>query len=570
MFKRLLRIIGLLNPLRAIGRLWFEFRNWRRGRFKKLDYILFPLPAKMSPLPESRGWLRQRLFGASPMSLWDLERHLQRIGDDPRPKGVILLLRGLNMTHANLQTLRNMILHLRERGKKVICYAQNYDNAAYYLASAADQMLIQPGGTLFIVGYALQVIFLKDALDTLGVALDVVAISPYKSAYEQFSRSDISPENRQQLDWILDSRYETFVNSIAEGRNSSPEAVRALIDGAPYLAEEALTLGYVDGVLNEEGFAAHLGVEHLVPWKEAEKKLLKKRKKQAEKYVAILPLSGTIITGESGKPPIEPPFPVPFLDSERLGDQTVVQQVRNLIKNERAAAVVLFVDSPGGSVNASEAMYAALTELAKTRPVVVYMNSVAASGGYYISMPAQWIVAQPGTITGSIVVISAKPVTGGLVSKLHANRVELLRGANASMLTDTEPFTDSQRARMMATVESLYRQFIKRVSSSRKLTDEAVDAVGGGRVWTGVQAKTHGLVDELGDVRAALKKARELANLPDDTPTVIVTDKGKPLAPQLAQQTNPAAAVTYLLDGLKLHFNALPQMLMDVFVSDKA
>jgi protease-4 len=194
-------------------------------------------------------------------------------------------------------------------------------------------------------------------------------------------------------------------------------------------------------------------------------------------------------------------------------------------------------------------MTSALDELAKDRPVVVYMNGVAASGGYHISTPAQWIVAQPGTITGSIGVLVGKLVSRGLFENLSVNRVEFSRGANATIYSDQTSFTEAQRALMRHTVEHVYGQFIERVARSRRMSVEAVDAVGGGRVWTGQQALAHGLVDELGDLRAALAKARALADLPSDAPAMMVQGGGKPLVPQVT--ANPAAALQYVYDNVQ-------------------
>jgi protease-4 len=207
-------------------------------------------------------------------------------------------------------------------------------------------------------------------------------------------------------------------------------------------------------------------------------------------------------------------------------------------------------------------MTSALLELAKDRPLVVYMNSVAASGGYYIATPAHWIVAQPGTITGSIGVFSAKPVTTGLFDRLRVHRTELARGANASYLSDGTPFTDDQRERMRQTVTHIYEQFVAHVSHSRSMSAEAVDAVGGGRVWTGMQAKDNGLVDELGDLYAALTKARALANLTEGDPLVLVRGKRRPLPAQFAEQSNPAAILDYLQMGVTGLCSGQPLMLM--------
>jgi protease-4 len=496
------------------------------------------------------------------MSLMDLDRLLERIGQDPRPQGVIITLRGLQMPLADLQTLRDSLLRLRQTGKKVIFYAQGYDNAAYYIAAAGDEIILQPGGTLDTIGLISQPTFFKNALDAVGVQLDSVAISPYKGAFDSFTREMISPEGQAQLEWLLDSRYDLIVEGIAAGRKLSAEAVREMIDHAPYLDTTALAAGYIDAVCNEEQLAAYLGVEHLVPLDKAKKYLLRPWRKRHRQYVAVLPLTGMIVPGESASPPGNIPVPLPILGEDRLGDITVVNQVRELMDDEDAAAVVLWIDSPGGSATASEAMTSALDELAKSRPVVAYMNAVAASGGYYVATPAQWIIAQPGTITGSIGVILAKAITNGLYQNLRVNRLEFMRGANASLLSDGTPFNDQQRVQMRQLIEHAYQQFIGRVAVSRKLSLEAVDAVGGGRVWTGQQALAHHLVDELGDWQSALAKARTLAGLDAEAPFRIIHDKAKPLAPQVAEQANPAAGLIYLHENLQMVAAARSQFLL--------
>jgi len=555
------KALAKLNPLRGIRWLVFTLRNRLRAR-AKIDYVVMNLPAEMPTLPESRGWVMSRALGAAPISLIELNRIFERIADDPRPKGVILILHDFAMPLANLQTLRASISRLRARGKRVICYAQSYSNAVYYIASAADEIVLQPMGGVDTVGLRSEATFLKDALDTIGVKLDSVAISPFKGAYDQFTRDEMSPEGRAQLDWLLDSQFDMLVKGMAEGRKQPLEAIKAMIDGAPYRDSEALAAGYVDAVETEEALHRRLASKHILTWQAAKNKLLKKWTKASDKYVALINVSGLMMPGTSAKPPVD--IPIPFIGGERAGDITVVQQVRQVMQDKQAAAVILYVNSGGGAVIAGEAMRAALAELAADRPLITYMDGVAASGGYYIATPTQWIIAQPGTITGSIGVLSAKPVTAGLFEKLRANRVEITRGANASMYSDHTPFTDEQRLRMRQSIEHIYKHFVGLVGTSRKMTDEAVDAVAAGRVWTGEQAKANGLVDELGDIHTALAKARKLANLPDHAPLVIISGKGKPLLPQLAEKVNPAASLHYMHDNLNMIADGSPQILIDM------
>lgn len=564
-FKRLLQLLALLNPFRAVRRGLLIFGNWRRSH-ATIDYVHFSLPSDMPALPEERGFIQRRIFGKPEMSLSDLELDFQRIADDPRPKGVILTIRGFEMSLAHLQTLRASMLRLRERGKRVVCYAQDYDMASYYVASAADEIIIQPGGVLFTLGLQQQVTFLKDTLELAGVSLDVVAITPYKSAMDSFINTELTPESRAQLEWLLDSRFEMIVEGMANGRVLSVDTVRALIDNAPYIESEALEHRLIDATMNEESLPQHLAAEHLIPWEKADKRLFKKWRKHSRQYVALLNISGTIISGKSRTPPGIPlPIPIPFAGDEMAGDETVVQQARQLMQDEDAAAVILYIDSPGGSSAASEAMAAALAELAKTRPVVAYMAGVAASGGYYVATPAQWIVAQPGTITGSIGVIFAKLIAGGAFEKVRAKRVDLQRGKNVGLMSEISPLTDEQRGAIRKIIERTYVQFVERVMAARDMSFEQVDAIAGGRVWTGAQAKANGLVDELGDLKAALKKARELAKLDENAPLVVFEGEDEAEPPQLAktaEELNPAAALTYNYQLAQMIFNGKPQMLM--------
>ena len=553
-------IPSILKNVRPPARYLLTMADNKRRSASKVDYVLFTLPQTMPPLPEPRNLIERRILGDPPMSLAELERAFRRIAQDPRPRGVILALRGFQMPLADLQTLRDSITRLRVRGKRVICYAQDYDIGSYFVASAADEAYIQPSGNLATLGLRAGVVFLKDALAEIGVEVEAVAISPYKSALDSLSRSEISPEAREQVEWLLDSQYQTVIDSIATGRNMTSDDARALIDGAPYVDRAALEAGYVDAIVNEEDFPRHLEVEHILTWDQAQKVIYHPPVRDHTRYVALLPISGMIVNGTSQKPPDN--IPVPLVGGERAGDLTVVQHVRHLMRDDDVAAVVLFIDSPGGSATASEAMAAALEELAREKPLVACMGSVAASGGYYVATPARWIVAQPGTITGSIGVILGKAVTEGLYKKIRFNRMEFTRGANMDIGSDRAPYTDDQRAQVRASIERIYDQFTMRVADSRGISQAEVDAVGGGRVWTGQQAFEHGLVDELGDLQAALSKARTLARLPGDAPLVLPRFKGDDLGPRLAQQINPAASLRYLHSGVQQTFNHKAQMLM--------
>jgi protease IV len=533
--------------------------NAQRSQQKDLEYVEFILPQSLPPLPERRNIVQQQIQGKAPLSLLEIEWAFERIADDRRIKGVVLYLQGFAMPAADLETLRGTIQRLRGRGKRVVCYAKQYTIADYYVASAADEILLQTGGYFMPNGLVIQQNYLRESLDAVGLEIDVVNSTPYKSAADLFARKEPSEEVAAMINWLLDSRYDNIVNAVAASRDVDPDAVRQMIDNAPLSDLQARDAGYIDAVLLEKDLYQHLDSEHIVLWDNADGMVPLKMQRRSGKYVAVVPVSGQIVDGESENPPVD--VPLPFIGGERMGDLTVTRRLRNLMKDDDAAAVVFWVDSPGGSATASEAIAAALDELAKTRPVVVCMNNVAGSGGYYIATPADWIIAQPSTLTGSIGVIFSKFITTETLRKLRFNPFYYLRGKNADMFLPRGAFTDDQREAARSYIDRIYEVFVNRVADSRKMKFDQVDAIGGGRVWTGAQALENGLVDQLGDLQDAIAKARELAKLPQETPYRLVRKPGKPIAAQLAEQADPAASIKYWRNSLE-HLTNGAQMLV--------
>lgn len=522
----------------------------RENNPAKMDYVQFTLPAQMNQLPEQRNIIQQQILGKAPLSLVELEQSFDRIANDSRPKGIILYIRGLAMSLADLQTVRDSIMRLRARGKRVVTFAQSYGMAEYFVASAADEIFLQTGGDLTTLGLMRSQNFLKDSLEAIGLKADVVAISPYKGAGDALARTEPSKEGEEQLNWLMDSQYQIMISGIAEGRNLPETDVREMINTAPHIGKNAVENGFVDAMLNEEDLVAQLDVKHIMLWEQADNALPLKMPRDKSQYVAVLQASGSIVPGESQNPPVD--LPIPLVGGERLGDVTLVRQVRNLMQDDACVALVLYVDSPGGSAAASEAMASALDEFGKKKPIVVYMGSVAASGGYYIATPADYVFAQAGTITGSIGVISLKLVNNAMLKKLKFNPFYYQRGDNADMYAGNDEFSEAQRAKMREGIEYIYDIFIDRVADARKMKREDVDAIGGGRVWTGQQALENGLVDELGGLYEAVAKARELAKVSENTPFGVMRGNGKPLPAQLAEQADPAASVRYYLETVEL------------------
>jgi protease-4 len=460
---------------------------------------------------------------------------------------------GVSAPAAQLQSLRDLIQEVRAAGKRVIVWSHDYDMAKYYVATAADEILMQHGGSVAAFGHESRYYFLADALERVGIKGDFVQITPYKTAPDMLIRTSMSEQAREMADWLLDDLYGQYVEGIANGRSISVDEAKALIDGCPYTSEKACEAGTVDKVLGEEELPTYLGTEdapaQLADFKAASKKLWHLPLHRPGKYVAVLRIAGDIIDGRSSTPLLKVPFRVPLLFSEKAGDLTVVHQARGLARNKRVAAVVVHVDSGGGSATSSEAMAAALKTVAAKKPLIVSMGTVAASGGYYVATPGAKIIAQPGTLTGSIGVVTGKLVTAGLYEKILFHREIISRGKHAGYLSAAQPFTDEERKSLRALIECIYEQFLNRVSVSRDMTRDEVDAVGGGRVWTGSQAKAHGLVDELGGLDLAIQRAREAAGLNQHCRIVEVRPSKKLLAP--ASPTT-AGVLAYAVQGIRM------------------
>ncbi len=546
----------LSRALYAVRVLGWRLGTLRRRLGKAPDYVVFTLEGEYERLrpPPAPFW--GRWLSPPPPSLQDLEEQFRTVANDPRVRGVVLHLRPLRLPPAYVQTLRDFILELRGAGKRVVAWASNYETGNYAVACACDEVLLQPGGSVWPLGLRQSVTFLKDALARVGLQADVLQISPYKTAADPLTRSEMSPEMREMLDWLLDSLYGQLVRAVAEGRGLSDEDAQKLIDRSPYTDREALEANVVDGIVNEEALPDHLQRNgkpaRLQTWDEARKRLLRRPPERPGRYIALIRVEGDLVDGRSGRPPVKPPVPVPFVTNVRTGDLTVVQLARRALKDKRAAALVVFVDSGGGSATASEAMAAALERVAAEKPVVVAMGGVAASGGYYVSTPGRRIVAQPGTITGSIGVLAGKFITAGMLQKLRANREVLARGRRATLFDPGRPFSDEERRIVGKYIERTYDVFLERVAASRGLSREDVDKVGGGRVWTGEQALRHQLVDELGDLSVAIEKARELAGLDDRAPVRELLPDRRTLAPSPLPTSTAAGFYAYALEGLRL------------------
>ena len=506
--------------INALINLLYLLRNARRAFRRPPDFVWMSVTGALPEFePSRRGLLRRRLDPRTlAPSLENIRSHLDRVFADGRVRGVILRVENLDAGWATLEELRAELHRFRAKGKTVVAYLVNPDTRSYYLASAADEVFASPLSTLNVVGLRARVNFLKDALGSLGLETEVVAVSPYKSAADPISRSEFSPEAREQTERLLDVRFDELVNAISTGRDIPPEQVEALIDGAPYPATEAVRNRLLDGALYEDELAGRLSSgekpERLAEWGLASKSLrLLYRTRRARKAVGLVRVEGTIVRGKSRKLPL----PLPLLGREQAGSDSVVAALRVAEKSRLINAVLLYVDSPGGDALASDLIWREVERIRAKKPVVVLMGNAAASGGYYVSAAASHVFARKNTITGSIGVILTRPIATGLLNRLKVNSVTVSRGARSNLLDPRRSPTPDEMFVLEHQLNVFYDEFKDRVASGRGLQPDDLEGIAGGRVWTGAEALRRDLVDETGGFRDALAKARELAGITDES-----------------------------------------------------
>jgi protease-4 len=539
----------LVNAIRTVS---WSIGNLLRRLRRPPEFVAFTLSGAYSEYHQPAGSFVMRQLRRPKLSLQELAEQLRTIAEDRRVRGVVLHLRPLEMQQAGVESLRDLLLELREAGKRVVAWATYYTATSYLVACAADEILMQPAGSIGPLGTSQTYSFLAEALEKVGMQADLLAISPYKTAADTLTRKAMSDEAREMANWLIDSGYAERLTMIQDGRGWEPEQANELIDASPLTDVRALEVNAVDALVTEEQLPRHLGTEvrpaTMADWAQARRSLRRRSPVRSGRYVALIAIEGIIIDGESARPPIKLPIPVPILLDPRAGDLSVVQVARRAASDKRAAAVVLYVNSRGGAATASEAMTAALEKIDPIKPLIVSMGPVAASGGYHVATAGRRIFAQPSTVTGSIGVYGGKVVAGGLLDKLLLGREIIARGAHTLIYDDEQPFTREQREIVLSFIRRSYELFLQAVGKSRGLSVYEVDAIGGGRVWTGRQALENGLVDELGGLEKALASARQLAGLDPRAPVRLITAGKRSIAPS----AQPAAALDYALEGLRM------------------
>lgn len=452
-----------------------------------------------------------------PQSFSSLMTQLRKAKADSRIGAVLLDISFPQMGWGKADELRDAIKEVRASGKPVYAYFELGLNQDYYIASAADKIFVPPAGDIYVNGFAANATFYRGTLDKLGIEPEVIQIGKYKSAPERFTRKDMSEGQSEVLNAILDEYYGRLINAVAESRKKSPEDVKALIDNAPYHGTEAKELGLTDGAFYRE--QVYNDLKKRLGYKDADEIRLVTGKAYSDvpaeslglnngERIAVIYASGAINMGSSGNSP---------LMGETLGADTLVKAIKTAADDSSIKAIVLRIDSPGGSALASDIMWYAIENAKSKKPVVVSMSDVAASGGYYIACNANKIVAEPSTLTGSIGVFMGKPVMKGFYDWIGLSNEVVMRGKNAGIFREDVKWTEDERAKMQDQANKIYfSDFVPKVAKGRNMDSEKVNSVGQGHVWTGTQAKANGLVDELGGMEKAIQIAKELAKLPAD------------------------------------------------------
>ena len=482
----------------------------RRAPKVLLELDLSQVPADPEP-DDTLGRLRSR----GRHQLRPILRALHEATDDPRVVGLVARVGG-KLPWAAMQELR---IGVEAFSKPKIAWAESFgegsgDMAGYVLATAFDEIWLQPGGELGLLGVAAETTFLRGVLDKLGLEPQLEQRYEYKNAADRIMRSEFTDAHREATDRLAASVYDEAVATIAAARDVDAARVRELVDTGPRTAVEAHQaglidqLGYRDQVYAAAKQKAGRDAELLFAdrWRPRRRPSLPAKRKG---HVALVRAHGAIVTGRSHRGPM----------GQQVGSDSVSAALRAALADEHARAVVLHVDSPGGSAVASDTIWREVMRVREAgKPLVVSMGTAAASGGYYISCPADVIVALPATLTGSIGVFGGKVVIADLLERIGAGTGTVAHGARSLMYSPRRRFDDQEHERLSAQIDAVYTDFVAKVAEGRHRTVDEIHAIARGRVWTGCDARSNGLVDELGGLRDAVRIARERAGLPDSAP----------------------------------------------------
>jgi protease-4 len=489
-------------------------------------------------LPERPPQTWSTLFETPPPSLRGLVESIDRAAADSQVKGLVLRVGGVDAGWGRVQELRDALLRFRATGKPSWAHLEFAGNREYYLATGCERIAAAPTALLNVSGLAADVMFLRGTLDKVGVQAQFEGVGKYKNAPNQFTETGFTEPHREQMESLVDDLFQQYVSALAEGRGMDEERVRRIIDEGPFDAARASEVGLVDELLYPDEIEDRLpttesvGVVDYV--RSARGFGLDGRAK-----VALVYAVGDIMPGESASGP--------FGGSGYAGAETIGRGLRQAARDDSIRAIILRVDSPGGVGTAADAVWREVGRAQLKKPVIASMGDAAASGGYYIAMNGDAIVAQPATITGSIGVFSGKFSMGELYEKLGISHETVVRGRNADIFSSWEPWSEEERAKIRALNESFYETFVGKAAEGRGRTPEEIHAVAQGRVWTGQQALEKGLVDVLGGLETAVATARERAGLaPNEAVRLVVLPERKGFLETLLERRQEELAARVL------------------------
>jgi protease-4 len=448
------------------------------------------------------------LTGARNPTVRSLVENLRKAKTDSRITAVLLKPTGFSLPFwGKVQELREAVIDFKQSGKPIYAYLEYGGDREYFLASAADKVFLMPSSPLELTGVASFELFFRGTLDKIGAYPDLRHVGKYKSAVNTFTEKGFTEAHREMSESLTRDQYEQIVKGISDGRNKTDAEVRALIDQGPFLPEAAVAAGLVDEVAYEDQVREKLQPGGAARTIDGDNYGAVSYRFNRGPRIAVIYASGTIVNGRSGFDPVNGPV---------VGSETLIESIRQARRDRSLRAIILRIDSPGGSASASDAIWRELM-LAKQeradRPIVASMSDLAASGGYYIAMPATRIIAQPATLTGSIGIFGGKIVTGGIFQKLGTNIESVSIGRHAEINSPARPYSPDEAQKIDEQLQAFYDQFIEKVAEARGSTPDQIDAIAQGRVWTGRQALNNGLVDALGGLDRAVLVAKELAKI---------------------------------------------------------
>lgn len=527
----MLFIVGIIAFFGVLGSAIGSSFDSKPVAVKDNSVLSLKVSGILEEVDSEEGFAALASSGKRPATFMNTLEALRRAKDDANITGLYFEAGGIKSGFAKAAELRDAIIDFKTSGKFVYAFIEMGNESDYYFASVADSIFMPTEGLLEMNGYAAVVPFFKGALDKIGVNFHVQQFEEYKSAGETFNRTKFSDPAKEEYRALINQRYTTFVNDVAKSRKLDPSAVRGALDRGVYTTDTLLALGFIDALRSRERVKDDLlaMLNSNLPKEDTLKNLRlvsvknyinsssfgkdKKDKIAEGKGIAIVFGSGAIVTGTSEKSL--------FNNENNIASESFIKSLRKARDNDEVDAIILRIDSPGGSVIASDAIWEEIQAARKVKPVYASMSDMAASGGYYMAMACDTIIAHPLTITGSIGVILSLPNITGALDKLGITVDTITTSSSAKFLNPMLPLTDADKQKLYMGAEQIYKRFVSRVAESRGMSFDETRAIAKGRVWTGEEAKKVGLVDVLGGLQESINLAKKRIGVDPETKVAV-------------------------------------------------